>query len=792
MSIFKSSLLCSLLSLSLSLVTAAPSGATGWIMIDPGLSAVPHVMPRIPGNIWTHPQHPPQTPLLRGTVSMGLRMQSQDVKVSINDQVARTFIKQVFANDTDRNLAGTYLFPLPADTTFSSFSLHIDGKPVEGKILEAQAARQEYEEIVRRMVDPGLLEYADYKTVRARIFPIPAHGVKTVELEYTQLLKAENGMLKYNYPLKAEGQTDHVEQTKLAIDISSKQGLRSVWSPSHQITLERNANNHAKVSLLEKDSLPDKDFLLCYSVSDKDLAANLLTHRNPQEDGYFLLTLAPPLHAKETISKDIIFIVDTSGSMQGEKIEETKRAIKGVLKALNANDRFAIVQFNTDVEYFNSHLLNATSENKQSADKYVDDLEARGGTNISYAMQTGCHMLDEPSSRPAYVILMTDGQPTVGETNEASILKGISSKRNLRIFDFGVGYDVNTRLLNKLAEEHHGTSQYVAPNENLEIAIADFYKKIASPFLTDIKIEYAGVQTKDTYPREVKDIFAGSQLMLLGKYKNPGKCVVHLTGKVNGIEKSYSFPLTFQSEETSNTYLPRLWAMRRIGYLTDMAHDNSNNREVIEEIVSLSKKYGIITEFTSFLVTDPSENVRLGHNIPTGRPLFSQLAASPAPSIMNRRMGVASRASGKFQIIDASPNSSNMRVEEAKQRYVSSSSTQAFFASKPAPLSGQLAVARAKDNKDLKESDYLALDKAKSSSLKSVADKTFYLNNEVWVDDAVDLAHLPKVREIAFASKDYFDLIHAKPAMAKYLSIGKQIILQFEGQVYKIVMPKVG
>ena len=783
MSINKSAILCSLLSLSLFI--NAPAQASGWIMIDPGL--MPRVLPHIPTIAqpnWTHtPPQQPHGPVLRGSVSFGLRMQAQDVKVSINDQVARTYIKQVFANDTDRNLAGTYLFPLPADTTFSSFSLHIDGKPVEGKILEAEAARQEYEEIVRRMVDPGLLEYADYKTVRARIFPIPPHGTKTVELEYTQLLQAENGMLKYNYPLKSEGQTDPVEEIKLTADISSKQGLRSIWSPSNQITLDRSTNNHAKITLLEKDAVPDKDFLLCYSVSDKDLAANLLTHKNPDQDGYFLLTLAPPLHAKNTISKDIVFVVDTSGSMQGDKIEETKRAIKNVLKALSPDDRFGIIQFNTDVEYFKSSLLSASAENKQLANSFVDDLDARGGTNISYALQTGCGMLNEASQRPAYLILMTDRQPTVGETSEAKILKSITPKREVRIFDFGVGYDVNTRFLNKLAQDHHGTSQYVEPNENLEIAVANFYEKIKSPFLTDVKLEYSGIQTKDIYPREVKDIFAGSQLMLLGKYKTSGKCSVKLTGKINGVEKSYSFPLNFQPEETGNTYLPRLWAMRRIGYLTDIAHDNGNSAEVIDEIVSLSKTYGIITEFTSFLVTDPSENVRLGH-----------LAMhSPAPFIGRRKAspmsvhGLLIQDHRVSSSLAAAPGFGGFMFEsKAQQMNVAAD----IFDNSIAKPSGLPAVSMAKSVNALKQSEYIASRKQDAGVLKTIEDKTFYLHDGTWVDSAIDLAHLPKAKEIVFASKDYFDLIHSMPAIAKYLSVGNQVLLQFKGQFYKIVLPK--
>ena len=273
----------------------------------------------------------------------------------------------------------------------------------------------------------------------------------------------------------------------------------------------------------------------------------------------------------------------------------------------------ALLQFNTDVDAFKSSLRPATAENKKEADAFIDDLEARGGTNIGDALHMGASMLNETSTRPAYVVMMTDGEPTVGETNVNKLLDGVSTKRDVRVFDFGVGYDVNTRLLNKLAEMHHGTSQYVEPGENLETAMSSFYQKIKSPVLNNVQLTFDGVKAKDFYPREVKDIFAGTQVLLIGKYKEGAKGTVHLTGTVNGVAKSYNFPLAFSNDETGNTYLPRLWAMRRIGHLTEVAQDNHENREVIDEIVTLSKKYGIISAYTSFLVTDPNEsNQRLG------------------------------------------------------------------------------------------------------------------------------------------------------------------------------------
>lgn len=270
--------LASALSLAATILLSPMSQASGFIVIDsavsggallmPPMTPVPAPIPPVrpvhpvnphPGRPVTPPiPTPGPRPILKGGVSFGLHMQSEQIKVDITDQVAKTYITQTFSNDTDRNLAGTYLFPLPEDTTFSSFSLHIDGKPVEGKILEAQEARTQYEQIVRSMVDPGLLEYADYKTVRARIFPIPAHGTKKVELEYTQILHAENGMLKYRFPLKAEGESEPIDAVKIDAKLNSKQGLRTIWSPTHTISSNRSDNNQAKVTMLAHNSIPDK------------------------------------------------------------------------------------------------------------------------------------------------------------------------------------------------------------------------------------------------------------------------------------------------------------------------------------------------------------------------------------------------------------------------------------------------------------------------------------------------------------------------------------------------------
>lgn len=804
-----------ILSMAASCLLPSAANASGWIMIDP-IVAPPVMAPPLTVTPTTTPlTRPVRTPrpnslTLQGHVSVGLHLQSESVKVEIKDQVAKTYITQTFSNDSDRNLAGTYLFPLPDDTTFSSFSLHIDGKPVEGKILEANAARQEYESIVRRMVDPGLLEYADYKTVRARIFPIPARGTKKVELEYTQLLKAENGLMKYRFPLKSKIEDTPAEEIKVDVKLASTQGLRTIWSPTHVISANRADNNNAKIGMLEKNSKPDKDFLLYYSISGSDLAANLITHKADGQDGYFLMTLSPPFQSKAVIGKDVVLVADTSGSMSGAKMEENKRALKYVVNALHQSDRFGVVEFNTDAETFKNNLVQATAENKKAACDFIDELSARGGTNIGEAISTGKTLLAGESTRPAYMIFMTDGEPTVGERDTQKLIALANSKRDIRVFDFGIGYDINTKLLNKLAEAHHGTAQYVEPDENLETALASFYEKIKSPVLSDVKLTYTGIDVKNVYPREVKDIFAGSQVLLLGRYKKGGAATVALTGKVNGTDKSFSFPLNFAPSQAGNNHLVKLWAMRRIGYLTEVAHNNGENKEVIDEIIALSKQHGIISQYTSYLVTDPSENGTLAA---APRPMSIRAVGgrggAGGASPRNRVVALGAPSAGGVAFESTAPRRdagsfaggrTESRVNGTMMRNIVRRPGDAFYSAhrqmqildeRPAiGETGQKAVVASKEMSRLKQSNVLiATKKDQDGSLRIIEDKTFSFVGGTWVDTGCN-DHTARPKVIVFGSKEYFDLLKAEPGITKYLSVGKQVLISYKGTVYKIVQSR--
>ncbi len=774
-------------------IMGTPIWAAGFIFIDP---VVPNrTLPQSPAS---HPPtfSPPGRPLLKGTVVKGIHLQSESVTVNIKDQVARTHISQLFANDTDSVLAGTYLFPLPDDAAFSSFTLHIDGKPVEGKILAAADARRQYEAIVARMVDPGLLEYADYKTVRARIFPIPPRGTKKVELEYTQILKAENGMLKYRFPLRAQAGDSAIDDVKIKVKLASQKGLATIWSPSHIIKSRKESATTATAEYAAENTSPERDFHLYYSLSARDLAANLIAQRTGPEDGFFLLALAPALGKAQGIAKEIVVVADTSGSVQGEKIIEIKRALKHFVGTLVPGDRFNVVEFNTDVEKFAEALEPATQANKEAACRYIDSLEARGGTNIEDALRTGSLLLSSKSDQPAFLVLITDGEPTVGEKDATKLARCLNSTRPIRLFNFGIGYEIDSKLLDRLARENRGSSDYIEPGENLELALSCLCERIAKPVLTDVRISYSGVQVKDVYPGTVNDIFAGSQALLVGRYTGSGPANVRIEGRVGAQGKTLNFPLTFPETGTDNSSLPRLWAMRRIAHLTELAEDRGRPQEMINEIVALSKRYGIISAYTSFLSTDPSEDNRVAST-------FQRLPASPPPlwSRSAAVRGSALRQPGANQSFD-------MRAEEKAQagfrigdRFRQESGAGSFSAysyrakskdhessSRKSLDERRSAVRQAKALRELQASTtVLANHREANGPVKFVLDKTFYLKAGIWVDSLFDSRKHGNQKTVRFASQEYFELARKHPDLSRYLSAGKNLIVVYKGCCYRII-----
>jgi Ca-activated chloride channel family protein len=693
--------LVGVLALCVLLAVAQPALADGIIIIDPPV-----------------PEVPPY-----------LAVKYHRVRVTIEDQVATTHVDQVFVNESGYQLEGVYMFPLPEGATINDFSMWVDGERLSGEVLPAEQARHIYEDIVRRQRDPALLEYVGRNVFRASIFPIPPQAEKRVEIEYTEVLPLDNGLVHYRYPLDTERFSPKpIGDVSVHVEVHSREAIKAVYSPSHDVDVDRRGDYNVTIGYEDADVLPNTDFQLYYSVAEEDIGLNLLSYAGSgDEGGFFLMLLAPRVEVDSTavVAKDVLLVLDTSGSMRGEKLDQAKRALGFVLNQLNEGDRFSVVSFSTGVHLFAESLADLSK--REDALRWVEALEAKGGTDINRAMLEALVQVDDTGQdRPAIIVFLTDGLATEGEVDTDRILANIegAAPQGVRIFSFGVGDDVNTLLLDRMASDHRGTSAYVRPGQSIEEDVSAFYAKVSTPLLSDVQIDFGSVQVEDAYPYPLPDVFAGTQIVMVGRYREGGATTVTLRGTVNGQEKVYRFgDVSFQTEIRAGEgkFIPRLWAMRKVGYLLNQIRLHGESKELVEEIVDLSVRYGIMTPYTSFLVNEDSEVFT-----PEGR-------------------------------------------DRAAEREYSVMAT-----ATPASPVGKQAVDEAEGKTALERSDTAT--GATGDVVKIVGDKAFLLREGVWTDTTYDPDRMTPLK-VGFMSDAYLGLIAARPEWAAYLAIGERVLV---------------
>lgn len=655
-----------------------------------------------------------------------LSVKYHKVKVEILNQVAKTSIDQVFINNYSKDIEGIFIFPLPEKAAISEFAMYIGEKRIEGEILDREEARRIYQDIVRKLKDPALLEYVGRNMFKARVYPIPARGEKRIMISYAEILKAEGNLIRYIYPLNTERFSLHpIQEVVLSARIESRVPLSNIYSPSHKIAVKKEEEGKARVSFEGKNIKPDKDFVLYYSLSPDDIGISFMNF-SAAEDNYFMILAAPRYvsQKEQILNKNLVFVLDSSGSMSGKKISQAKEAVRFIIHHLDEKDRFSIVDFDDGVEMFASQMVVAGPENKQKALDFVKEIEDSGGTNINEALLRALQMV-EPGERPHYILFLTDGLPTVGITDTVEILKNITeaNKVRSRLFVFGVGYDVNTELLDSLAIENRGTALYVSEDENLEMAVSNYYEKISSPLFSDLKVAFKGLEVRDVYPRILPDLFKGSQLILIGKYRGDGSVEVILSGKVRKKKKRFILKDQGLIEDKTLDFLPRLWATRRIGYLLQEIRLHGEKEELVEEVKKLGLKFGIVTPYTSFLVT------------------------------------------------------------EEERQALEAASPDAMAALSSRTVTGAGAVKAARVSQKLKAGERAA--EVISKRIRYKKDKTFYLKDDYWIDS--DYKEESSVKEIRFNSEAYFRLLIDEPGLAPYLSLGRKIIVSYKGVNYKII-----
>lgn len=707
-------------------------------------------------------------------------IKSIKVDTKINAQVATTHVEQIFQNDTDMIMEGTYFFPIPENASIAEFAIWDGNKRYVGEVRSREEARRIYDEIVRKQRDPGLLEYAGKDLFQASIFPIPARSDKKLEITYTQVLKAESNVVSYRYPLGTGKNLNVIGQVAGRVEIEGKDVIRNVYSPSHSIDYNANhPSNKAVVSFETNRRQEPEDFQLFYSISKDDFGLSLMTYREPGKDGYFLLLLSPKgdISEQELVAKDVVFVIDTSGSMADEgKMDKAKSALLFGVKNLRDSDRYNIISFAGEEHLMESGLIRADANGRNKGEDFVKALRPTGGTNINDSIIAAFKQFDSSNDRPKLLVFMTDGLPTVSETKIPRIIDNVkkASKEGIRLFTFGVGYDVNTELLDKLAADNSGVSDYVEPKEDLEIKVSNFFAKVNYPVLTDIALDMGEVQTDFMYPRKFVDIFKGTQLAMIGRYRNNAdlqNVTFRLTGKNGKESRSFRYEnLSFPMRESKNDFLPRLWATRRVGWLMEQIRSNGETKELRDEVVDLGTRFGIVTPYTSYLALESGQRRdNRGANITGGNATVDVTADAPLINSTNSSLGTTLSGRQVSDLPKSAPaNKASRDALDLK--------------------TGNVAVTESKRQRAQQEAT--VVDKETASFARNVRSRTFYSMSNVWTDaDYRAETKLPETT-VEFGSDAYFELIKKEPELAEFFALGEEVVVVHKGRVYRVVAAK--
>jgi len=710
--------------------------------------------------IYVPPSHFPFAPL---------EVTSHHVNVAIDGQVAITSIDQEFYNPNDQRLEGFYMFPVPKGAHIDKFSMEIGGKTVDAELLPADKARGIYEDIVRKMRDPALLEYAGRDLFKVRIFPIEPRSRKPIKISYTELLRSDAGTVTYLYPLSTEKFSARpIKNLSLKIEVKSAEPLASIYSPSHKVEIKRDGPNRAVIGYESKDEKPDTDFQLVYSSDTRDVGLRLITYKPDVDDGYFLLLAAPTVRDDtKPAAKDVVFVVDTSGSMAGAKLQQAQKALRFCVENLNSDDRFEIVRFSTEAEPLFRELVPADSDHRKRANGFIDDFKPIGGTAIADALQSALKVRPDKSDRPFVVIFLTDGLPTVGTRNPEEIVANIKNATGVRIFSFGIGSDVNTQLLDQIAENTRAFSQYVLANEDLELKVSNFYTRIKEPALTNLKLDLGGgVRTAKMYPTNLPDLFKGDQLVVAGRYSGAGDVVGKLTGNIGGREQTFTYKLHFDDRKTTDDYVPRLWATRRVGFLLDEIRIHGETAELRDETTELARKYGIVTPYTAYLIVEDEDR----RHVPMADRSMQNMSADAVTraEVAKAWTGFKDKKEGEDGVANARSQNAFKFAQQAPASIASgaSESLRGFAAAGPA---GTPATARL--NQYTQQS-------------KFVNGRAFFQNGNQWIDS--NAQNNAKRQRIQFNSEDYFNLLTKHPEAGPWLALGQNVVLTLDGTVYEI------
>ena len=683
---------------------------------------------------------------------------SSTVRVEMVNRVLRYEVSETFIN-TGRGMGeADYLFPLPAGSAFEDLKLSINGELVSGETMNARDARQIYEDIVRRHRDPALVEWMGAGLLRARIFPINPGEEKRVVVRFQSIAQREGSALRVDYvrgtepaaqnngampqvrerPNEFNDEPEVANSFSLTYDDSREYG--APYSPTHRLSVRDRGGR--KQVIASGDAREVTILLPLRSVSAA--AVSVLTHRPDSDPGFALITITPPTSSGRATARDVTFVLDVSGSMRGEKLQQAKAAGQALLSSLSRTDRFRLIDFATDVNSFRDGFVAATPENIRAARRYLDALRAEGSTNISGALEEALDARTD-SERLPLIVFLTDGEPTVGVRNPDEIAAIAARRRgDARLFTVGVSADVNSTLIERLAVEGRGTAHFVRAGEDVERPVSLLASRLTNPVLTNVRVTVDGVRLMQVLPAGSLDIFAGQDLVLLARYEGDGNATVRIDGRSSDGRVSWTSRSEFSRRTRQNAFVPRLWAAQRIGWLAAEKRRHGGNGEMDAEIKSLGERYGIPTEFSSYLVVEPGMDVRRARRA-DGSIIGGVGSARVAPTVTG---AVTADATTPPPAAVPAPTANEARFEQGRQ------------------------AALQRETKTLAAIDSMA---PTQQGMRQIGVRQFVQQGKVWVDQQ----HSAKQRlvQVKAFSPLYFELLDKLDGLKEALTIGDEVIV---------------
>ncbi len=683
-----------------------------------------------------------------------VEVRAADASIEINGQVSTTTLELTLFNPGSRAQEAQVLLPVPDGVAVRSLRYDGAGPEPKAEVLSKEEARRIYNDIVSKMRDPALVEFAGYNLIRTSVFPVPAGGSQKVALTYEQVLSADGNRVDYVLPRAEASGAGSVTWT-ISADIRADRPISTVFSPTHDITTQRDGDKRVRVKLGEINAGRGAvrfSYVLGGTHTD-GLSATTLLYPDPEiGGGYFLLLGGLPDHVSDGRhqKREVTIVIDRSGSMRDKKLGQAIDAATQIVRGLDAGELFNIVDYSDSISSFATSPVVKDDETRLRAEKYIAGLRADGGTNLHDAVIEALRGEPRAGCVPL-VLFLTDGLPTVGERSEVKIREDAkaSNRWGRRIFTFGVGFDVNTPLLVNLAQTSRGASTFVLPDENLETKVSQVFRRLTGPLMVDPRLVDDGADKGDRRIRELQpgtlpDLFEGDQVLVLGQYKGEAPFKVHIDGKLLGHDQSFDVAMDPREASARNGYVARLWANRKITAMVDEIRqagadgkDHPQMKELVDEIVRLSMKYGILTEYTAFLA---KEETSFSGGVP---------ALRPAADVALRERAVQGRsgAAGVSQQMDMSQKAAPAAAGKNVGNYVDA---------------------------DMKQVEVY--------SVQNVADGTFYQRHGRWIDARLLKVEGEKPDEVVeFGSDRYMALVE------KLASEGRQGVLAQGGDVYLLV-----